>query len=56
MRPGTTSRLPLIAGTQKLWITSRLVPRISTFVSTGMTSWPLVTIGAVMPPQPSWAG
>ncbi len=38
MRPGTTSRLPLIRGTQKLWITSRLVPRNSTFVSTGITS------------------
>ena len=39
------SRLPLRRGIHQLWITSRLVPRTSTLVSIGMTSWPLVTIG-----------
>ena len=51
-RPGTMSCLPLSRGIQQLWITSRLVPRTSTLVSVGMTSWPLVTIGRSMPPQP----
>src|SRR4029079_7183529 len=45
-RPGTMSRLPLRRGTQNEWMTSRLVPRISTFVFVGITIWPLVTIGA----------
>ena len=49
------SRLPLSLGIQKQWMTSRLVPRTSTFVPVGMTIWPLVTIGRrSMPPQPSW--
>ena len=55
-RPGTMSRLPLRRGIHQLWITSRLVPRTSTLVSIGMTSWPLVTIGVAMPPQPSCGG
>ena len=50
------SRLPLSLGIQKLWITSRLVPRTSTLVPIGITIWPLVTIGVSMPPQPSCAG
>ena len=55
-RPGTMSRLPLSLGIHQLWITSRLVPRTSTFVPTGMTICPLVTIGVSMPPQPCCVG
>ena len=55
-RPGTMSRLPLSLGIQKLWITSRLVPRTSTLVPVGITICPLVTIGVSMPPQPSCSG
>jgi hypothetical protein len=55
-RPGTMSRLPLSRGIQKLWITSRLVPRTRTLVPTGTTICPLVTIGVSMPPHPSCAG
>ena len=40
------SRLPLRRGTQNEWMTSRLVPLISTLVLVGITIWPLVTIGA----------
>jgi hypothetical protein len=43
------SRLPLSLGTQNEWITSRLVPRISTLVPVGITIWPLVTIGTASP-------
>ena len=55
-RPGTMSRLPLSRGIQKLWMTSRLVPRTRTLVPIGITIWPLVTIGSSMPPQPSCTG
>ena len=40
------SRLPFSFGIQNEWMTSRLVPRTSTGVSTGMTIWPEVTIDA----------
>ena len=43
------SRLPLRRGIQNEWITSRLVPRTSTFVPVGMMTWPLVTIGSDVP-------
>ncbi len=38
------SRLPLRRGIHHEWMTSRLVPRTSTGVPTGMTIWPEVTI------------
>ena len=41
-RPGTMSRLPLRRGTQNEWMTSRLVPRMTTLASAGMIIWPLV--------------
>ena len=52
--PGTMSRLPLSLGIQKLWITSRLVPRTSTLVPVGIDHLAARHDRRVsMPPQPS---